>query len=125
MRIKIAWIVTIVFGVIVLLVLLPTLWMFIRTWQYGGMMGGYGMMQPGGYGYMMPFGWFGMALMWLLPLALVALVIAGVVSLINNLASARKPAATTASMSLQACPNCGKATQAGWNNCPYCGTGLS
>lgn len=87
-----------------------------------GMMGGYGgpgMM--GNWGFS-PFGWFGMGLgmifMWLIPIGILALIVFGVASLMRNNGSTPQPA------SLAPCPNCGKGTQADWQNCPYCGTVL-
>ena len=123
MRNKSGWIVAIVLGVILLLVI-PGLWIFARPWRYG-MMGEYGMMGRG-FGFMNPLGWFGMGLMWLLPLALLVLTILGIAVLSKSLFGAEKPAPTAIPpVNLRACPNCGKSIQADWNNCPYCGQGLS
>ena len=83
------------------------------------MMGGYGMM--GNWGYS-PFGWFGMGLgmlfMWLIPIGILALAVYGVVALARN--SGNNTPATPQSP----CPNCGKGTQADWQNCPHCGAAL-
>jgi uncharacterized membrane protein len=85
----------------------------------GGMMGGRsGMMDGWGFSPLGIFGMgLGMLLVWLLPIALVALAVYGVVSLARN-------TGTNASAPLPPCPNCGKTTQADWQNCPYCGTTL-
>ena len=86
----------------------------------GGMMSGwgyrgYGMM--GGWGYS-PFGWIGMAFMWLIPVGVIALIVFSVAALVKNAGNPTLPA------SQSPCPNCGKGTQAEWQNCPYCGTVL-
>ena len=83
------------------------------------MMDGYGMMGRG-FGWMAAFGWLGMALVWVIPLGLSSLVILGVASLVKNLSGSGKPAVPP-----QTCPTCSKPVQADWNNCPYCGQGLS
>jgi zinc-ribbon domain len=84
-------------------------------WGYGG----YGMM--GNWGYS-PFGWFGMGLgmlfMWLIPIGIVALIVFGILALVRSTGN------TAPSTPLTPCPNCGKGTQADWQNCPYCGTAL-
>jgi len=83
-----------------------------------GMMGGYGMMDNWGYS---PFGWFGMGLgmifMWLIPIGIIALIVFGVASLVRNTGNPQTAPLTP-------CPNCGKGTQADWQNCPYCSTAL-
>ena len=114
------WIVGVVL-VLTIMFALPFLWRAILGYSYGGMMGnGYGYWRHPmmGYGYS-PFGGlfmgFGMLSMWIVPLGLLFLVIYGAVRLANK---PRLPTAT------QACANCGKATQADWKNCPYCGAGL-
>ena len=88
----------------------------------GGMMWGnrgYGMMGSWGYS---PFGWFGMGLgmifMWIIPIGIVALLVFGVASLVRT--AGNHPQV----ISLTPCTNCGKGTQADWQNCPYCGTAL-
>jgi DNA-binding response OmpR family regulator len=79
-----------------------------------GMMGGRyhpGMM--GGWGFS-PFGWlFGLAGMFL-PLGLLALLIMGVVWLVQQVTQARPSAG-------QNCANCGRAVQSDWQLCPHCG----
>jgi hypothetical protein len=79
---------------------------------------GYGMM---GYGHGRISGFsffpFGMGLMWLVPLAAIALVVLGVVWLVNNLNGPKVVQA-------HVCPSCGKQAQAEWKTCPYCGNGL-
>lgn len=93
----------------------------------GGMMWGgrgYGMMghgMMGNWGYS-PFGWFGMGLgmifTWLIPIGVIALIVFGVAALVRNTGNPPQAASQTS------CPNCGKGTQADWQNCPYCGTAL-
>lgn len=94
-----------------------------------GMFGGWGyrgtgMMGPGMMGNwgFSPLGWFGMAFgmlfMWLIPISIIALIVFGVASLMRNTGH------TSQSSSLTPCPNCGKGTQADWQNCPYCANAL-
>jgi uncharacterized membrane protein len=116
---KTNWLALTLIGIIALVVLF-----WLGTWIGGGYRG-YGMM--GGYsGHMgwgySPFGWFGMGLgmlvMWFIPIGIVALLVYGIVALARNTGNSLPPA------SLPPCPNCGKGTQADWQNCPYCGTAL-
>ncbi len=93
-------------------------------WWHGGCCGwgGYGGwgMGPGmmGWGYA-PFGWIGMIFMALIPLGFLVLTVLGIVWLVRAV-SGNFPAPAAAST----CPNCGKAVQSDWQNCPYCGTAL-
>jgi len=70
-----------------------------------------------GSGFGSGFGLFGGALMmlgmFLIPLALVALIVFGVVSLTRK----NQPEITSS----RPCANCGKPVQTGWVACPYCG----
>jgi hypothetical protein len=80
---------------------------------------GYGMM---GYGYgpsrmMGGFFPFGMGLMWLFPLGTIALIVLGIVWLVNNTKSSK-------TVQGRVCPSCGKPAQADWKTCPYCGNSL-
>lgn len=87
-----------------------------------GMMGGYrGMM--GGYGFMNPFGFFGMVLMWLIPLAILVLIVLGIAGLFKgwNIANRSNPGGGTPA---RMCQNCSKAAQPDWTTCPYCGSAL-
>lgn len=83
-----------------------------------GMMGGFPMM---GFGV---FGWLIMLGMWLVPLAVVALLVAGVMALFR--ATTVTPVGTPPAPTSEAhpCPNCGKHVQNGWVACPYCGEKL-
>lgn len=92
-----------------------------RNFGFYGMMNGFsGWRHPmmGGYGFL-PFGGFlmglGMLLMWIIPLGLLFLVVYGAVRLASGPGT---------SVPAQACPNCGKAAQADWKNCPHCGIEL-
>jgi len=106
---------------LVLLLIVPGLFMMGLGGGFGGMMGGRGMMW-GGYGWMHPFGWFGMLLGWLVPIALLVLVVLGVIWLVNKFGrSGNLPLNTAAN---RACPVCGKPVQTDWKNCPYCGNAL-
>jgi hypothetical protein len=116
---KVSWWVVGIFGLIVLLFLIGGGMM--SGWGYGnygyggwGMMGGPGMM---GWGYS-PFGWMGMLFMWLIPVGFIVLTVLGIAWL------ARGSGNTTILSSQIPCHNCGKAVQADWKNCPYCGTTL-
>lgn len=89
-----------------------------------GMFGGWGyrgMGMMGNWGYS-PIGWlgmgFGMLFMWLVPVGIIAFIVFGVASLMRNTGN------TSQTSSLTSCPNCGKGTQADWQNCPYCGTSV-
>lgn len=118
---KINWLVIAIVGILALLFLFGGGMM--SGWGYGnygyrgwGMMGGPGGMM-GGWGYS-PFGWIGMAFMWLIPIGVIALIVFGVAALMRNAGNPTPPS------SQSPCPNCGKGTQADWQNCPYCGTVL-
>lgn len=114
---KINWLVIGIISIVAILIL------FWAGTMIGGGYRGYGMM--GGNGGMMgsfsPFGFgifgmgFGMLFVWLIPVGLVVLAVYGATSLARNTES-------NVSTSLPSCPNCGKTTQADWQNCPRCGT---
>ncbi len=113
---KINWLVVVLIGIIVLLFLFGGGMM--SGWGYGG----WGMMGPGmmgGWGYS-PFGWIGMGLgmlfMWLIPIGFIVLTVLGITWLVRNVSSTTPPSFQSP------CTNCGKGTQADWQNCPYCGT---
>jgi hypothetical protein len=116
-----------ILGIVIVLVVLVGLglaWHFLvpqfgygfgmRAYPYHGRMGGFfgrGHMM-GGYGWM-PFGFFGM---WLLPLAVIALFVLGVVWLVKAISGPK-----TAS---RVCANCGRPAATDWTTCPYCGKKL-
>ncbi len=114
MKSKTGWIVVIALGLILLLVL-PGIFMMGRSWTggYGGMMGG--------FGFMNPLGFFGMSLMWLIPIGLLVLSVFGAVALINGLT---KPGNSAPPAPERTCSNCGKPAQSAWTTCPYCGKPL-
>lgn len=141
MKRTIVWIIVGVLG-LGLLFILPGLLMgglwgrpfgFAQGWGYGpgGMMGGYGggmmgggmMGGYGGYGYS-PFDWIGMLIGWLIPLGVLALLIAGGVWLVRRLATPGGPTFIAPAAPAKTCPNCGKGVQADWQACPHCGTTL-
>jgi hypothetical protein len=117
---KVNWTAVAVFSIVVVIVFL------VGVSLLGGRnYGGWGMMGPGGMGPGMMggwsfglVGWIGMILMWLIPIGLVILVVAGIVWVVRSIGSGGTPAPT------RACPNCGRFVQADWKNCPYCGEGL-
>jgi len=114
---KTTWSVVAIISLLVLLIFAAGI-SLLGGWGYGrwGMMGP-GMM--GGWG-MGPFGWIAMIFMWLIPVGLVVLVVLGIVWLVRAISTPGgvAPAART-------CPNCGRAAQPDWHNCPYCGQDLS
>jgi hypothetical protein len=57
--------------------------------------------------------------MTLIPLGFLTLTVLGIAWLARAV-SGNVPAPSAS----RACPNCGKAAQADWQNCPYCGTAL-
>ncbi len=116
------WVAVIIVAVIALLVGAAVGPLFVGSsrlgyWNRGGMMGP-GMM--GGWGFA-PFGWIGMLMMWVFPLGALALVILGIVWLVNAVS---RPGSQTLAAPAKTCPNCSRLVQADWRNCPYCGTAL-
>ncbi|HJW91897.1 MAG TPA: zinc ribbon domain-containing protein [Anaerolineales bacterium] len=119
---RIRWTAVAIFSVIVLFVLLLGV-SLLGGWSYGGWgRMGPGMMGPGmmgGWGFG-PFGWIGMIFMWLIPVSFIVLVVLGIAWLVKMIGGAGGPTYST-----RTCPNCGRAVQAAWSNCPYCGQALS
>jgi hypothetical protein len=114
------WAHVIGFGIVALLVVL------IGIGLLGGTYGGRsrGMMGPGmmSWGFA-PFGWSGMIFMWLMPLAFMALLVAGGVWLVRAIGGqggAYLPPSAT-----DACRGCGRPIQSNWRNCPFCGETIS
>lgn len=124
-------IIAILIGLILLGLVLVVPLVILRVWNEGGWTIGQGMMDRN-FGYHMPFGGVTMVGMWLIPLAIVGLLIAGAIASIVGLSRHRNPAPPTAqtppvmntTTSGQNCPNCGKAIQSEWIACPHCGTAL-
>lgn len=109
------WILGIVI-VLAVLTLLPYLWRVLFPAYGYGMMGGYyGYPMMGGYG-MMGFTPFGMLFMWLIPLGSLALLVLGIVWLVNAVSGSKAAA--------RLCAHCGRPAQADWKTCPYCGNAL-
>jgi len=111
---KVNWLVVGIIGFILLLFLFGAGMMSGRGYHGWGMMGP-GMMGSWGYS---PFGWIGMIFMWLIPVGILVLAGFGVAWFV------KKSGNSSPTTSLNPCPNCGKGTQADWQNCPYCGTAL-
>lgn len=117
---KMNWLVVVIVGFLALLVLFGA-GMFegwgYRNWGYHG----WGMMGPGGmmsgWGYS-PLGWVGMLFMWLIPVSFIVLTVFALTWLVRNIGNNTTPSTQSP------CPNCGKGTQADWQNCPYCGAAL-
>jgi hypothetical protein len=114
------WAYVIVFGIVALLVVLIGISLLGGTYPVWSR----GMMGPGmmSWGFP-PFGWPGMILMWLTPLAFMAVLVAGGVWLVRAIGGqggAYLPPAATDS-----CPACRRRIQSNWRNCPFCGETLS
>jgi hypothetical protein len=77
-------------------------------------------MMGGGFGSS-PFSWIGMLVGWIVPLGILALVIAGVVWFVRSLAT---PGGPSLADSAKTCPHCGRGVQADWKACPHCGNAL-
>lgn len=116
---RINWAYVAVFGIVALLVVLIGVSLLGRA--YGGW--GYGMMGPGmmNWGFA-PFGWLGMIFMWLIPLAFLALLVAGIVWLVRAIGG--QGGAYPQSSATGTCPACGQPIQSNWRNCPFCGETL-
>jgi len=90
----------------------------------GGMMGPWG---TGWYPSGMMGGWIWglsglmvMFLMWLVPITFVALLVLGLVWLVQAISKPGSQPPVTAAT----CPECHKNVQADWQHCPYCGRKL-
>ena len=96
----------------------------VGGWPYGirgmgpGMMGGFPIM---GFGV---FGWLIMLGMWLVPLAVIVLLVAGVMALFRSTAVTPAGRPPEPASEVHPCPNCGRQVQNGWVACPYCGQKL-
>jgi hypothetical protein len=80
----------------------------------------------GGFAYGGGFGWLALligAVRCLLPLAIVAGIIALIVYLVRRKPSTPPPA-LAADAASKPCPACGKSVQEGWVACPFCGQKL-
>jgi len=111
------WSVVAVFGIVVLVAFVVGASLLggwgSRAWG----MSGPGMMGGWGFG---AFGWIGMLFMWLIPLAVIGLIVLGVAGLVRSVGGGSNPVAPA-----RACPSCGRAVQADWRNCPHCGAALT
>jgi hypothetical protein len=90
---------------------------------FQGWMHGYGMM-GGAPGWLFPFGGGFMGVMMLFPILIVIALVAGGVWLLANLtrpAGTPAPPFVTQAPAGRVCSHCGRAAQADWNTCPYCG----
>jgi hypothetical protein len=115
---KFPWWMLIVFLVLLVLAFGVALPFFARG---AGMMRGWGYLpgHMGGWGMMGAFPLMGgawMILRLLVPLAVLALVVVGVVALIRAVARPK--------VAMASCPACSRPVQAGWVACPNCGQKL-
>jgi hypothetical protein len=124
-------IIAVLIGLVLLGLLLVVPLIILRVWNEGGWTIGQGMMDRN-FGYHMPFGGVTMVGIWLIPLAIVGVLIAGAIASIIGLSRPRNPAPPAAQIppvmntitSAQNCPNCDKAVQSEWVACPHCGSSL-
>lgn len=125
MKTKTAWIVGILVGLVVLLAL-PVGYLMGRLlpWTRYSMMDGSRMMDWG-LRSMHPLSGGVMLLGWLIPAGIVALLVIGVVALVNTLSRPKHTEMPPAPPVIErSCGECGKPAQAEWNTCPYCGKPL-
>jgi hypothetical protein len=128
---RINWMQVAVFGIVALLVFLVGAsllsvgwgggWGARGWWRPGGMMGP-GMMGNWGFG---PLGWLFMLLSLILPLGFLALLILGAVWVFRQVSQSPGPVAGPPAPSGRTCAHCGRAVQADWQVCPYCGQALT
>ena len=111
------WIVIIVI-LVVLIGLGSGVFMTGMAWGRGGAPGIYPM--PHMSGYFPGGGWLGMGLIWLIPIAVVALIVWAVATLVHRPAQPGQAASSG-----RVCPSCGRSAQSDWSTCPYCGKPLS
>ncbi len=124
-------IIAILIGLVLVGLLLAVPLIFLRPGGDFGWTMGPGMMGRN-FGYHMPFGGFSMFFMWLIPLLIVGLLVAGAVASIVSLSRPRNPTPPTppaapvipAATTAQNCPNCGRVVEPDWVACPYCGAPL-
>ncbi len=109
-----------VFAVVVLLVFLIGASLFSGFGGYGSGMMGPGMMSGWGFGL---FGWLGMIFMWIVPLSFLALLVAGIVCLVQS-AGGSPPAGTQTLFETSTCQNCNCPTQDDLQLCLNCGQEL-
>ena len=124
-------IIAVLIGLVLLGLVLVVPVVLFRVWNEGGWTIGQGMMDRN-FGYHMPFGGVTMLGFWLIPLAIIGLLVAGAIASIVGLSRPRNPAPPAAqnppevsvTSPAQNCPSCGKAVQSNWVACPHCGTSL-
>jgi hypothetical protein len=110
------WIVLAV--LLALAVIAPPLFMTGWMWGRGGAMGFYPMMRLAHMpGYFPGGGWQGIGLRALVPVGVIVLAAWGLASLFARNVRKTEPGASPA----RACASCGRAAQAEWSTCPYCG----
>ena len=122
------WIIGILIGLLLLSVFLaiPFFFMLRRGGFDWAMAPG---MMDRNFGYHMPFGGLGMFAMWLIPLGIIGVLIAGAIASIVALTRPRHNTSLAmptppASPPVLACPSCGKPVKSGWVACPHCGASL-
>ena len=124
-------ILAVLLGLVLLALLLAAPWLIFRQggdfgWTFGpGMMGR-------NFAFHMPFGVFAVLFVWLLPMVIIGLLIAGAVAAIVNLTrpknsappSSLAPPAESTPSPAQHCPQCARPVESNWVACPYCGASL-
>ncbi len=125
------WTPVVIIGVVLLILLiggslLPLGWGG-RWGPWGGMMGP-GMMGGwgGSWGAVGPVGWLFSIMGLLIPLGFLALLVLGGVWLFRQVVQPQGFATGGGpTQPGRSCPNCGRAVQADWQVCPYCGQSLA
>lgn len=124
-------VIAILIGLVLVGLLIAVPLIFFRQWSDFGWAMGPGMM-GGDFGYHMPFGGIGMSFMWLIPLLIVGLLVAGAIASIVSLSRPSNPSpailppapAVYGTATAQPCPNCGRGVEPDWVACPYCAASL-
>jgi hypothetical protein len=90
---KVNWLIVGIMSFVIILILFGA-GMLMGDWRYRdwGMMGPSGMMENWRYSYPpAPLGWIGMIFMWLVPVGLIVLAVFGIIWLVRNVSSSKRP----------------------------------